>query len=105
MTLAFNHLNFSFFADVPFPKIFSATAKKILTRLFRVFVHVYIHHFDKVQAIGAVSYCLRIAIVFESISKHKKLALNRPWCPILLGKPKAWKDLENPLILVTGTNF
>lgn len=39
--------------DVPFPKIFSATAKKILTRLFRVFVHVYIHHFDKVQAIGA----------------------------------------------------
>lgn len=39
--------------DVPFPKSFLPTAKKILTRLFRVFVHVYIHHFDKVQSLGA----------------------------------------------------
>jgi len=29
--------------------------KKILTRLFRVFVHVYIHHFDRIISIGAVS--------------------------------------------------
>lgn len=29
--------------------------KKILTRLFRVFVHVYIHHFDRIVSIGAVS--------------------------------------------------
>lgn len=38
---------------VPFPKTYMSTAKKILTRLFRVFVHVYIHHFDKLVAIGA----------------------------------------------------
>lgn len=39
---------------VPFPKDFvKVTVKKILTRLFRVFVHVYIHHFDKLVAIGA----------------------------------------------------
>lgn len=38
---------------VPFPKNFLQTVKKILTRLFRVFVHVYIHHFDKLVAIGA----------------------------------------------------
>ncbi|XP_003386188.1 PREDICTED: MOB kinase activator 3B-like [Amphimedon queenslandica] len=37
----------------PFPKTFLATCKKILTRLYRVFVHVYIHHFDKLIAIGA----------------------------------------------------
>ena len=43
------------FSDVPFPKMFLPTAKKILTRLFRVFVHVYIHHFDKIQSLGAVS--------------------------------------------------
>ena len=42
-------------SDVPFPKTFLPTSKKILTRLFRVFVHVYIHHFDKVQSLGAVS--------------------------------------------------
>ncbi|KAI9564104.1 hypothetical protein GHT06_007842 [Daphnia sinensis] len=39
--------------DIPFPKTFSSQCKKILTRLFRVFVHVYIHHFDRLVAIGA----------------------------------------------------
>ncbi|KAK3597590.1 hypothetical protein CHS0354_030131 [Potamilus streckersoni] len=38
---------------VPFPKNYIQVIKKILTRLFRVFVHVYIHHFDKLVAIGA----------------------------------------------------
>lgn len=41
--------------DVPFPKTFIPLCRKILTRLFRVFVHVYIHHFDRIVAIGAVS--------------------------------------------------
>ena len=40
---------------VPFPRTFIPICKKILTRLYRVFVHVYIHHFDKVVEIGAVS--------------------------------------------------
>ncbi|PSN52039.1 MOB kinase activator-like 3 [Blattella germanica] len=39
--------------DVPFPKSFVSLCRKILTRLFRVFVHVYIHHFDRIVAIGA----------------------------------------------------
>ncbi|KAK2149250.1 hypothetical protein LSH36_459g01006 [Paralvinella palmiformis] len=38
---------------VPFPKTYIGTVKKILTRLFRVFVHVYIHHFDKLVSLGA----------------------------------------------------
>lgn len=42
-------------AGVPFPKTFLPTVKKVLSRLFRVFVHVYIHHFDKMVALGAVS--------------------------------------------------
>lgn len=37
----------------PFPKTFMQVAKKILSRLFRVFVHVYIHHFDRVSHMGA----------------------------------------------------
>ncbi|CAK8680762.1 MOB kinase activator 3A-like [Clavelina lepadiformis] len=37
----------------PFPKSFQTTCKKILTRLHRVFVHVYIHHFDRVHSMGA----------------------------------------------------
>ncbi|XP_076307459.1 MOB kinase activator 3B-like isoform X2 [Tachypleus tridentatus] len=39
--------------NVPFPKNFISICKKILTRLFRVFVHVYIHHFESLVAIGA----------------------------------------------------
>lgn len=39
--------------DVPFPKTFIHLCRKILTRLFRVFVHVYIHHFDRIVSIGA----------------------------------------------------
>ena len=46
---------------VPFPRNYIASVKKIMTRLFRVFVHVYIHHFDKLVGIGAVS----LAFIFR----------------------------------------
>ncbi|CAL2040290.1 hypothetical protein CAEBREN_20093 [Caenorhabditis brenneri] len=39
--------------NVSFPKDFRQICKKILTRLFRVFVHVYIHHFDRIRELGA----------------------------------------------------
>ncbi|XP_055690772.1 MOB kinase activator-like 3 isoform X1 [Lutzomyia longipalpis] len=39
--------------DIPFPRSFPTLCRKILTRLFRVFVHVYIHHFDRIVSIGA----------------------------------------------------
>ncbi|XP_021155765.2 MOB kinase activator 3C isoform X2 [Columba livia] len=38
---------------IPFPKQFQQVCTKILTRLFRVFVHVYIHHFDSIINMGA----------------------------------------------------
>lgn len=41
--------------DIPFPKTFNTLCSKILTRLFRVFVHVYIHHFDRIVFLEAVS--------------------------------------------------
>lgn len=37
----------------PFPKNFLVVVKKILSRLFRVFVHVYIHHFDRIAHMGS----------------------------------------------------
>ncbi|XP_046375593.1 MOB kinase activator 3B-like [Haliotis rufescens] len=40
-------------AETQFPRNYIQVVKKILSRLFRVFVHVYIHHFDKLVAIGA----------------------------------------------------
>ena len=39
----------------PFPKCFRSTCKKLLARLYRVFVHVYVHHFDRIIDLQAVS--------------------------------------------------
>lgn len=46
-------MSVSFITGVPFPKNFQQVCKKILSRLFRVFVHVYIHHFDSICSMGA----------------------------------------------------
>lgn len=39
--------------SIPFPKTFKASTQQIFRRMFRVFVHVYYHHFDKLTQIGA----------------------------------------------------
>ena len=39
-------------AGIPFPKGFVNVCKKILSRLYRVFVHVYIHHFKEIGKIS-----------------------------------------------------
>lgn len=63
----------------PFPKTFMQVAKKILSRLFRVFVHVYIHHFDRVSHMGAeahVNTCYKHFYYFVTefnLIDHKEL--------------------------------
>lgn len=67
------------FLGTPFPKTFMQVAKKILSRLFRVFVHVYIHHFDRVSQMGAeahVNTCYKHFYNFVtefSLIDHKEL--------------------------------
>ncbi|KAI6176293.1 Mob1/phocein family protein [Aphelenchoides bicaudatus] len=39
--------------SVPFPADFRAICSKILSRLYRVFVHIYIHHHEVLSQIGA----------------------------------------------------
>ncbi|CAG0897609.1 unnamed protein product [Darwinula stevensoni] len=64
--------------DIPFPKGFQGMCKKIVTRLFRVFVHVYIHHFDRLIASGAeahVNTCYKHFYYFVSefdLVSHKE---------------------------------
>ncbi|XP_064176085.1 MOB kinase activator 3A-like isoform X2 [Anguilla rostrata] len=63
----------------PFPKTFMQVAKKILSRLFRVFAHVYIHHFDRVSQMGAeahVNTCYKHFYYFVTefnLMNHKQL--------------------------------
>ncbi|CAE6429817.1 unnamed protein product [Rhizoctonia solani] len=37
---------------VPFPKNFQSTVKTIVRRLFRVYAHLYSHHFEQISALG-----------------------------------------------------
>ena len=66
-------------SGTPFPKTFMQVAKKILSRLFRVFVHVYIHHFDRVSQMGAeahVNTCYKHFYYFVTefnLTDHKEL--------------------------------
>ena len=62
--------------DVPFPKTFTSVNKKILTRLYRVFVHVYVHHFDRLMEIGKFP-CQKYPINFINFFlKTKKDSMN-----------------------------
>ncbi|KAG7327650.1 hypothetical protein KOW79_009256 [Hemibagrus wyckioides] len=69
---------------VPFPKNFQQVCKKILSRLFRVFVHVYIHHFDSICNMGAeahVNTCYKHYYYFISefsLIEHSELEPLRP---------------------------
>jgi MOB kinase activator 1 len=49
--------NFSFFlnsrSDLPFPKDFLSIVKTIFKRMFRVYAHIYLSHFEQMKEIGA----------------------------------------------------
>lgn len=81
------------FSGTPFPKNFMQVAKKILSRLFRVFVHVYIHHFDRVSQMGAeahVNTCYKHFYYFViefNLMDHKELE------PLVSGVIKAEDDV------------
>jgi len=60
---------------VPFPRNYQSTVKKIMSRLYRVFVHVYIHHFDKLVGLGAVSsYFVVSSLSVVDLSTKKKVS-------------------------------
>jgi MOB kinase activator 1 len=44
-------------AGVPFPDTFQATVKSILRRLFRVYAHIYNHHFAQICALSLEGGC------------------------------------------------
>ena len=70
---------------VPFPKTFQSTCKKLLSRLFRVFVHVYIHHFDRITQIGAeahVNTCYKHFVYFVTEFNLLKREEMEPLCVV-----------------------
>jgi len=58
----------------PFPKNFRSTCKKLLSRLYRVFVHVYVHHFDRIIELQAVG---NFAVLFSSREFQSFISISR----------------------------
>lgn len=82
--------------DIPFPRNFVPTCKKILTRLFRVFVHVYIHHFDRLVAIGAEAHVNTCYKQFYYFITEFDLVSHRELEPLRDMTVKICNDPEKP---------
>eukprot|EP00047_Mylnosiga_fluctuans_P002963 m.226773 g.226773 ORF g.226773 m.226773 type:complete len:216 (+) comp11477_c0_seq1:60-707(+) len=76
--------------DIAFPKGFPGAVKQIFRRLFRVFVHVYYHHFDKLIQIGAEAHVNSCYKHFFYFIKEFKLVEPKELEPL--------KDLTKQLI-------
>jgi MOB kinase activator 1 len=64
MTLARGHHT----TDAPFTKNFRDTIKQVLKRLFRVYAHMYYHHFDKIRGLGEeahINTCFQVQAPFS----------------------------------------
>ncbi len=68
--------------DTDFPKNFRRVCQKILARLFRVFVHVYIHHFDRLTEINAEPYSNTLFKHFYYFVKEFNLVDDKDLAPL-----------------------
>ncbi|CAJ0581262.1 unnamed protein product, partial [Mesorhabditis spiculigera] len=80
--------------DVPFPSDFRQTCKKILTRLFRVFVHIYIHHFDRIVQLSAEAHANTLYKHFYFFVTEYNLVSTK--------ELEALKDMTNKLLACQG---
>ncbi|MGH0167545.1 UNVERIFIED_CONTAM: hypothetical protein FKN15_052882 [Acipenser sinensis] len=73
---------------IPFPKNFIQICKKIVCRLFRVFVHVYIHHFDRIILMGAEAHVNTCYKHFYYFGTELNLIDRKELEPLRCGNPR-----------------
>jgi len=84
----------------PFPKNFQTVVKKIFTRLFRVYAHIYHSHFQKIVGLGAEAHlntCFKHFIYFVhefKLIEVKELAPLKDLIDSLMGKDSGDKKDE-----------
>lgn len=71
----------------PFPRNFLPAVRKILSRLFRVFVHVYIHHFDRIAHMGSEAHVNTCYKHFYYFVKEFGLIDTKELEPLVSGRP------------------
>jgi len=76
--------------EIPFPKTFQNTVQQIFRRLFRVFVHIYYHHFPELTKIGAEAHT-------NTVYKHFYLFVTR-FDLVPLKELEPLKDLTKSLL-------
>lgn len=74
-------------AGTPFPRTFLPAVRKILSRLFRVFVHVYIHHFDRIAHMGSEAHVNTCYKHFYYFVKEFGLIDTKELEPLVSGRP------------------
>ncbi len=72
-----------------FFQAFQPQCKKILTRLYRVFVHVYVHHFDRIMSIGKdqleiLPWRRTLYVIFQAYSWWRLSEWYLQWVPTIL---------------------
>ncbi|XP_043108121.1 MOB kinase activator 3C isoform X1 [Puntigrus tetrazona] len=93
---------------VPFPKNFQQVCKKILSRLFRVFVHVYIHHFDMICSMGAeahINTCYKHYYYFISefsLIDHSELEPLVSLCAFIAVTTYTLQPALSPVLYIDG---
>jgi len=78
--------------DVPFPSNFKEVCKRIFRRLYRVFVHVYIEHFERLQEAGAEAHTNTFYRHYYFFMKEHKLMEERDFAPLETLNEKLCKD-------------
>jgi len=68
--------------DIPFPSNFKDVCKKIFRRLYRVFVHVYIEHFERLQEAGAEAHTNTFYRHYYFFMKEHKLMEDKDFAPL-----------------------
>ncbi len=71
---------------------FQPQCKKILTRLYRVFVHVYVHHFDRIMSIGKHEFSKRFHWYRDNLFKNwgrRKRTYRYCWSKLFFRAPIA----------------
>ncbi|KAJ6237058.1 mob kinase activator-like 1 [Anaeramoeba flamelloides] len=68
--------------SVKFPKNFKRVTKEIFTKLYRIFAHIYVCHFQDIENIGAVSHLNTTYKHFYFFSRKFKLIKKREYEPL-----------------------
>jgi len=68
--------------DIPFPSNFKDVCKKIFRRLYRVFVHVYIEHFERLQEAGAEAHTNTFYRHYYFFMKEHHLMEEKDFAPL-----------------------